>query len=229
MSTAVSVAPSGDTPVMVMKRKRARVEKWDSYIHKMMQKQYAHIVPEAKGRSQLTIDRRTMRLFNSLVEHTLSILIEEIRRFLVLSDAVNVTQRATLNERDVYFAAKAALPPIGAVDETKGENDLYKGAYTHAIWAVENYNKYKPVPSGKPLVAKQPRPPMVTVGGELPKKKKKKPSTKIMMPRIQAKPKRKPSINKGTTLPPKKKTPIKKKMNPTTVPTPSATMMEVSV
>lgn len=117
------------------KRKRPRVEKWDSDIYKMMLKQYAHCVPEEKGRPKLTMDKWTMRIFNSLMDFTLQRMIEELRNMTHGSGG----PKATLTERDVFFASRMLLPHLVA----KKENDLYESALVYAQEAIAKYEKTK--------------------------------------------------------------------------------------
>lgn len=190
--TAPAVEQSVAAPMVVvpkeptknLKRKRARVEKWDTYIHKMLLKQHSHMVPDEKGaRPKLTIDRRTMRIFNSLVEETFQMIVEELRRLM------KFTERSTLHEKDVFLAGKLILRPI------KKCPDLYKSALIHAKRAIDNYNQYKPPadPSKPPKAPKAPKAPKVkkapAAGGTVVVRKKKK-STKSMLPRTKSKKKK---------------------------------------
>lgn len=122
VESSMAVAPTNTAD---RKRKRSRAEKWDSYLHKMLNR-----VQEGKEhKTKVTMSRRSMKVMNTLVDALLSLFMDAMRNLRLSS------RKATLHEHDIICACHLILKP----DMTN--TDLHDNAIANAKQALIWYGE----------------------------------------------------------------------------------------
>lgn len=100
----------GEVQTKNRKRKKARGEKWDIYIHNIsLFVQAARPVPADGRKPKVTMTRQSMKILGAVVNHIFARFSEELRRLR------ESARKQTLTENDVLTAAKFVMNPGGII------------------------------------------------------------------------------------------------------------------